>query len=501
MMINELFCLPKFSIHKIEFSFNTVKVFASIKAKRSRCPSCGKNSSSIHDYYYRTITDLQVFQNASVIILRARKFRCRNPRCHRKVFSEQTGSVVRYSRRTTRAGKILDSFSIELTGKLGSQLSKQIFLGVSISTITRIAHNQQLPVIKQPRVLGVDDWAFRKGVRFGTVLIDMETSRPIDLLLTRESEDLKTWLTKYPGAEIVTRDRASAYSAAINEVCPDAIQIADRFHLLMNLTDALERYFKSIAKEIRRVIKNKADEMVTMADLADSEEKKAYLGRLTLPMPSGSEEKKVDLRLEIFNKVKELHLIGTPLKRISNLLGISRNTVKSYCMQETMVSRSHPRAINIEHYTGYILSRLTVKGFKKKDIFDEIVQLGYNGGHSQANSYIGRLYSEYGLSTPDNIKFRQKMIPFIKPLSSRKLARYVGGSLLDIEDPVERNCMQTLVENLPELQIVRKLVQIFRTMLKTGVGCIFHFLLTPQFTHADPLFRDVDPLVKRYVLN
>ena len=120
----------------------------------------------------------------------------------------------------------------------------------------------------------------------------------------------------------------------------------------------------------------------------------------------------------------------------------------------------------------YLLTRLTIEGFKKKDIFDEIVQLGYNGKSSQANSYIGRLYSEYGLSTPDNVRFRQKIIPYIKPLSSRKLAKYIGGSLSDIEDVVERNCMQTLIENLPELQIVRMLVQIFRTMLIRGSGNI-----------------------------
>jgi transposase len=138
--------------------------------------------------------------------------------------------MMRYARRTARASQVLDSLSIELTGKLGSILSKQFSIPVSPSTVTRIALKQQLPEIKQPRVLGIDDWAHRKGVSYGTVLIDMETSRPIDLLSSRESADLKGWLAKYPDAQIVTRDRSGAYSSAINEVCPDAIQIADRFH-------------------------------------------------------------------------------------------------------------------------------------------------------------------------------------------------------------------------------------------------------------------------------
>ncbi len=500
MEINHLFCLPKFSISKIECSNNTVKIFASIKTKRSRCPACGKNSSSSHDFYYRSITVLQVFQNASVIILKARKFRCRNPDCHRKVFSEQTSSVLRYSRRTTRAGKILDSFSIELTGKLGSQLSKQLFLGVSISTITRIAHNQQLPVINQPRVLGVDDWAYRKGVRFGTVLIDMETSRPIDLLITRDSADLKNWLAKYPNAQIVTRDRSRAYSSAITEVCPDAIQIADRFHLLMNLSDALDRYFKSVSKEIRRVLKDKTDEILTMSanEIASIEVPNSDLK--TLPDPAESSVIKVDQRLDTYNKVKELQAKGTPLRRISKGLGISRNTVRSYFIQETLAPKGHPRSINIELFTGHIVTRLSVEGYTRKGIFEEIVQLGYNGGSTQAYAYINKVKSDFEISIPDNAEIRQKMIPYINPLSSRKLAKYIGGCLSDIEDIEERNCMKTLFNNFPELRIVRKLVQIFRTMLKRGSGNIkrwIDFIMRSKYrlsgikVFANGLLRDI----------
>ena len=106
--------------------------------------------------------------------------------------------------------------AIELTGKIGSIISKQLSITVSCSTITRIAHSQQLSEIKQPRVLGVDDWAYRKGVSYGTILIDMETSKPIDILPSRESNELKKWLMKYNDVQIVTRDRSSSYSSAID---------------------------------------------------------------------------------------------------------------------------------------------------------------------------------------------------------------------------------------------------------------------------------------------
>jgi len=236
--------MPFLKLQKIEYSDGVIRIYASFKSRRSRCRSCGNYSKRVHDYYYRTITDLPVFQNRAVILLKTRKFKCGNNRCHRKVFSEHTPDIVRYSRRTRRATRILETFAIELTGRLGSILSKQMHITVSSSTITRIAYNQQLPDIKQPRVLGVDDWAYRKGVSYGTILIDMETSRPIELLPSRDGQALKNWLLKYNDVKIVTRDRASSYASAIIESCPNAVQIADRFHLLMNLSDALDTYFK-----------------------------------------------------------------------------------------------------------------------------------------------------------------------------------------------------------------------------------------------------------------
>ena len=341
MKINRLICLSKFRIKNIEHDNNTIKIFASIRSSRSQCPDCGFFSSSVHDFYHRTISDLPVFQNKTIFILKTRKFKCKDPTCHRKVFSEQTPNVMRYARRTARASQILDSWSIELTGKLGSILSKQISIPVSPSTITRIALKQQLPEIKQPRVLGVDDWAYRKGVSYGTVLIDMETSRPIDLLSSRESSDLKKWLTKYPDTEIVTRDRSGAYSSAINEVCPDAIQIADRFHLLMNLSDALDKYFKSVSKEIRKVITERTDEILTMSANENRCNEKAVKDFRSLQVVAEPKEIKVDQRLETFKKVKELQSNGTSLKRISKILKISRNTVRSYFIQETLSPRIH----------------------------------------------------------------------------------------------------------------------------------------------------------------
>ena len=153
-MIKQLIDMPYLKIQKIDYSDYMIRIYASVKSRRSKCPICGKYSKQVHDYYFRTITDLPVFQNKTKILLKTRKFRCGNKRCHRKVFSEQTPHIIRYSRRTKRVTRILETFAIELTGRMGSVISEQLYLTVSSSTITRIAHSQALSDINQPRVLG-----------------------------------------------------------------------------------------------------------------------------------------------------------------------------------------------------------------------------------------------------------------------------------------------------------------------------------------------------------
>ena len=472
MMIKRLICLPKYRINKIEYSNTSITIFASIKSRRSQCPACGSFSNSVHDSYTRKVADLSVFQISTTILLKTRKFKCKDSTCHRKVFSEQTPHLMRYSRRTTRAASILETLSIELTGKLGSLLSKQLLIPVSCSTVTRTALKQKLPEIVQPIVLGVDDWAFRKGVNYGTILIDMETSRPIDLLPSRESNDLKGWLKKYPDVKIVTRDRASSYSSAINEVCPDAIQVADRFHLLMNLSDALDQYFKSVWPEIRLLIKNKTEEIIKTSASGKLPDEIENINSESIATVPEIEPVHTDKRTDTFNKVKKLQEKGISSRRAAKVLGICRNTVRSYFIQESISPRISSKSTNIASFTKLILSRLKTRGCNTKNIIDEILTLGYNGGRTQAYYNINTIRAEYKNDIPDFTDINQNAIPFIKPLISRELAKYIDVCIADITDQDQRYYMETLLGNIPEFRIVRKLVQIFKTMLKRGSGNI-----------------------------
>jgi transposase len=471
-MIKRLFKIPFVKIQKIENYESVNRIYASIRSPRSRCPLCGKYSNRVHDYYFRTITDLPIFQSKTIILLKTRKFKCVNKQCQRKVFSEQTPAILRYSRRTERAEKLLDTLAIELTGRLGSILSKQLNLYVSSSTMTRIAHNLPLPDIVRPKVLGVDDWAYRKGVSYGTVLIDMETSRPIDLLPSRDGKVLKDWLLNNNDVKIVSRDRASSYAAAIIEACPSAIQIADRFHLLMNLSDALDTYFKSISRRIRSLITAKTTDFLELPEKVPVNIREETKEDQLVLTAQESIDAKVDQRMGTFLKVKELQAKGTPIKRIATDLRMSRNTVKSYFSQESLSPIKSSRSTNIEVFTDIIVARLGENGHKLMDIFREIKKLGYTGGRTQGCYHIKRIKEYHEIVTPGYKEIARPKIPYIKPLSSRKLAKYIGCNLMDIKDHHERFYYQTLLDNITEIRVVRKLVQIFKTMLARRCGNI-----------------------------
>ena len=170
--------------------------------------------------------------------------------------------------------------------------------------------------------------------------------------------------------------------------------------------------------------------------------------------------------------MKELQAEGISTKRISKVLGICRKTVRSYIIQESLSPRISSRSTNIGSFTKLILTRLNIKGYKIKDIIDEILLLGFNGGRTQAYHNINILKSDFKINILSFTEVQQYTIPYIKPLSSRKLSKYIEVCIKDIADLDERNYMEMLLDNIPELRIVRKLVKIFKTMLKRGSGNI-----------------------------
>ena len=189
------------------------------------------------------------------ILLEARKFFCRNERCPQHIFTEPLpGTVARYARRSCRSSEALRWVTLALGGRAGARLARKLGLLASGSTLLRELRRQPRPSVSAaPRVLGIDEWAWKKGHRYGTILCDMERGRVIDLLPARDSGTVATWLRQHPSVEVVSRDRAGAFADAIHKGAPNAIQVADRWHLLDNLVDTLLRSLERHRGTVREV--------------------------------------------------------------------------------------------------------------------------------------------------------------------------------------------------------------------------------------------------------
>ena len=210
-------------------------------ARGCACPKCGVVSARVHARYLRQVRDLPVQGERLIVRVQARKFLCDNRFCARRIFCERFGSVVRpFARMTGRFEAALQTMALLVSAKAAERIGRALGYGASASTLLRCAHRYQPPAVLAGEI-GVDDFAFKRGRSYGTIIVDLATNHPIELLRERSVESLSAYLEAHPMVRVVARDRDAAYAQAISLAAPDATVVADRWHLLRNLTEAFER--------------------------------------------------------------------------------------------------------------------------------------------------------------------------------------------------------------------------------------------------------------------
>ena len=250
------------SLERVNFAGEVVVLEVSACRACVPCPGCRQLSSSIHSYYQRSPQDLPWQGVAVKLKVQTRRFFCCNPSCPRHIFCERLGDAVAYyARRTLRLTRALTCIGFAVGGEAGERLTASLGYGFGADTLLGIVRKAEQADLKVPRVLGVDDWSFCKGKTFGTILVDLEQHRVVDLLPDRTAATFAGWLKAHPGVEVVSRDRSTDYAVAAKEAVPEAMQVADRWHLFKNLGDVLEAWLgRHRAYLTEEVVIDSADE-------------------------------------------------------------------------------------------------------------------------------------------------------------------------------------------------------------------------------------------------
>ncbi len=360
-------------IDGIEKQDGVIVVSVSSTSPTGLCPCCQAISERVHSSYQRHLADLPIVGCAVCLDVTVRRFFCDNNDCELTIFAERMPALLEpYARRTDRLASQQHRVAFALGGEAGASLLAIMGMAVSPDTLLRLIRNAPEPEVTTPRVLGVDDWAKRKGHSYGTILVDLEAHRPVDLLPENSAESLDRWLKQHPGVEIISRDRGVEYIKGATNGAPDAIQVADRWHLLTNLRDALERLLESKRACLKAAAEESKQEGTEREELSSGhverleqskEPMKAAEEKLDVSPKLTKAEKRKQMRQvrrqERYEAVKELHECGLYIREIARRLKMNWRTVSKYVKADEcpMYASGRKRPSKLDPYIDYMTQR------------------------------------------------------------------------------------------------------------------------------------------------
>jgi transposase len=438
-------------VEGVEVAAGLLLVLARARAGTAACPACGAVSGRVHSRYARRLADAAIGGRRVVIRLTVRRFFCAFPECKRTTFAEQvTGLTARYARKTPLLAGVLCGIAVALAGRAASRLAGRLDAPASRQVLLRLVMAVPDPAAPVPRVLGADDFAIRRGQHYGTLLIDCETGAPLDLLAGRDAQPLADWLAAHPGVEVICRDRSGSYADGARTGAPDAVQVADRFHLWQNLAKAVERCVAAHRSCLAEPgpAPTAAGEPAPAAEPADA----------ARPEPAG---KYADRARRHHALVHELLADGRGLREIARHLDWGLHTVQRYARAATWQELADgrwqgPRPSKLDPFKPYLDQHAGSGHGSITRLYREIRDLGYDGSYHVVRAYL------------DQHRPARAPLPPAPPT-----VRDVTGWLTRHPDSLpedDRPRLQAVLDRCPELQAACGQVRAFAAMLTQLTG-------------------------------
>src|SRR5215208_1881628 len=462
------FTIPEhLHVDALSFDGDSVTIHASTDNPAPRCPCCKRPSRRVHGRYTRTLADLPWSGTPVRLRVRVRKFFCDEPSCERKIFAERLQEVARpFARGTDRRREALEWIAFALGGEAGARLARELGLLVSPDTLLNRIRGAFGGNAEQVRVLGVDDFGFRRGNAPGTILVDLFEGHSV--------ESIARWLGQHPGVEVVARDRSNVCREGVNTGAPDALQVADRWHLLHGLALGLEQFLLRKRSALGRAAAPETDEGEELPPGSIDGDVSTLCVRLGRPYGSieGPAERRHERLVERWEEIRRLHLAGASVKDIAEWVGTSQSTVYRYreLAEPPPRPRYRRRASVLDPYLPYLLERWNEGCRSAKRLHAEIRQRGYRHSVDTVNRLLSsfRYTEQQGEKLPLAPRAKRGSIAGASPTAKNVAALFMRREeMLNAE---QKEYLGRLCASDAALADTRRLTQEFAKMVRSLEG-------------------------------
>jgi transposase len=392
MDYSSLFALPDgLEVAETSVTGSVLTLSLVATAPTAMCPLCGQASQRIRSSYTRHVADVPSAGRQVQLVLRVRKFRCDTTDCPRRVFAERlTPFIEPWARMTTRLSQTIEAIGLATSGELGSRFAPR--LGIVTSPTTILHRTMKLSPQRSGPVsqLGIDDWSFRRGRQFGTILVNLATHEIIDLLPDRETQTAQAWMQAHPEIDVVSRDRGEEYAAAARKGAPQARQVADRYHLTDNLRDFIEEILARCRTEISQA-SMKAQE--TGDDVEQTSVPPFWLAE-DAPLAGSAHLARHAERLDRYQQLIHLRDEGFTQKEIARQLGMAERTVRHWLTRGIPYGKPelrHKRRRDFDPYAAYVRERFLQGSRNGLQLWRELQTQGYKGSPRAVYRFLAQL--------------------------------------------------------------------------------------------------------------